>query len=109
MGGKRIKQAGRVMRSAVCRFLAEYEAAHKAFVPLSNTAHTAYENAFSYLAGLTLDNKGLTPGEAKELLQLFDEYERASGDALDAECSLSDAVRRLETAWNSPGKLANKR
>ncbi len=87
------------MQSAAARFLTEYGTAFDKELTLSNKAHEAYENASCYLTGFTLDNKGLTPDEAKKLLQLLDEYARAQGDVFDAEYRMNDALQRLELAF----------
>jgi hypothetical protein len=97
------------MLTAVYRFLTEHAAAFEDARGHSNIAYDAYEKAYCFLDGFTLENKGLTPSEVKELLKLMGEYSDAQSDEQEAERSMIDAVRRLDSAFSSPHKAAHKR
>jgi len=90
------------MRAAVARFFTEYDAAFGEDLALSNKAYAAHEAAYCYLARFTLDGKGLTPEEARKLLQLMDDYQSAQADAYMAQVSKDDAIRRLDLAFRKP-------
>ncbi len=91
-----------MMRAAVARFFTEYDAAFDDDFNLTNKAYDAFVDAHGYLRGFTLDDQGLTPEQAKELLQLLDHYENAQGDADSAQVPKADAVRRLDLAFRRP-------
>lgn len=90
------------MRAAVARFFTEYESAFDADINLSNKASKAFEDAFMYLAGFTLDNKGLTAEEAKKLYGLLDVYDSANGDAGEVEITKAEALKHLDLAFRRP-------
>ncbi len=90
------------MRAAVARFFTEYDAAFDQDLSLSNKAYNAHESAYCYLAGFTLENKGLTPEEANKLLQLMDVYQSAKDDADIAQVLKADAIKRLDLAFRKP-------
>ncbi len=90
------------MRADVARFLAEHHAAYDVDVDLANKAGGAYDEAYCFLANFTLSNAGLTPDEAKKLLQLMGDYQHALTDADSAQVPKADAIRRLDLAFRSP-------
>lgn len=94
------------MRSAVVRFFTEYDAAFGEDFTLSNKAYQAHEDAYCYLAGFTLNAKGLTPDEAKKLLQLMDDYRIVQNQADGAQVPKADAIRRLDLAFRKPNASA---